>query len=166
MNFEIIHELPATPARAFEILFSEAYEAAFAAHSGHESARTLLEDRQEGPLRIRRYRIESGRELPALVAKAVGTSRLSYELQQTLDPNNQRMNWRVVPTVMADKVRAEGSYGFESTGPGTCRRIIRGQVTVGIVLVGKKIEDLIGRELEAGYAKSTEFARTYLESQG
>lgn len=163
MKFELVHELPRDADTAWRLLMSDDYEAASSASTKID--REVVESRVDGGVRVRRSRITSERELPGPIAKVVGAKALSYEMIETFDDANRTSTWEVIPSKLADRVTAKGTYVIEpGPKPDESVRRISGEVVVKVALVGKKIEDLIGNEVRASYDKSTAFARDYLRT--
>ena len=163
MKFELLHDLPRDPDTAWRILTSDEYESASGART--KINKTLIDQGEENGTKVRRHRITSDRKLPGPIAKVMGTDGLSYELIETFDDAARISTWKVIPSKLSDRVTAEGTYAIEpGKTPDTCLRRIRGEVTVSVALVGRKIEAVIESELKASYEKSTEFAREYLRS--
>lgn len=143
------------------MLFGDDYQLAMAERA--RITRTVIEARDEPDRRFRRIRIETQRSLPAPIAKLLGRSNLSYELQETYEDATMTMTWRVIPSALADRITAEGVYQLvASDEPGGCIRIVEGRVEVTLPVVGKRIEKLIGSELESSYEKGTDFAREWM----
>ena len=162
MRFELKHDLPKSPDRAFELLFSEAYEQAHAGRGAMK--RTLLEEREAADHTFRRFEIRSDRPLPGFLQKALGGGDLSYVFEERTYPAERRLEWRVIPSKLSDRVKAAGHYRIlAGRTEDSSVRVISGEVTVSLPLIGKKIEDFIGGEIESGYEKSTPFAIAFLE---
>ncbi len=162
MKFELVHDLPRDPVTAWSLLMSDEYEAAVGKGS---MQREVLESRDEGGVTFTRSRITSDKELPGPIAKVVGAKALSYEFIERSDPKTRTSTWEVIPSKLADRVTAKGTYKLEpGASADTCVRRIEGEVVVKIAIVGKKIEDIIGQEIRASYDKSTDFAREYLRT--
>ena len=163
MRFELVHELPRDPDTTWKVLWSDEYETAAGANTKID--KELLEHTDEGGKKFYRHRITSDRKLPGPIAKVMGGDALSYELVETFDDANRSSTWKIIPSKMADRILAEGTYKVEpGPTPDTCVRRITGEVKVSIAIVGKKIESLIESEVRASYERSTEFAREYLRN--
>ncbi len=159
-----MHPLPVSPVRAWNGLFGEAYAQVLEERSKIHNL--VLEERVDGPIRRKRTRVTTKREIPSAFSKILGSGPLTYEIEEEFEDTRQLMRWRVIPARMADKITAEGTY---SIGPGpndsSVRRVV-GEVRVAIPLLGGQIEKLVAKELEAGYERSTAFAREWLLANG
>lgn len=162
MEFELRHRFPISAKRAYDELFSEAFEVESARRS--RIGRQVLEDRTEGGRRFRRVRVQPEQTFPAPVAKVIGQDRFNYVMEERHDPANTRMDWVVVPDAMADKVSVKGTWALQPGGE-TCERIVRIEVRVHVPLIGGKIEQQIGAELKAGYEQAAAFAQQWLKER-
>lgn len=160
MQIELRHTFPVSPSRAFEVLFGEEYEVASASQSRLE--RKVLEDRTEGGQRFRRVHVVPEQAFPAPVARVIGQDRFSYVLEERHDLARHRMDWKVVPDAMADKVKVQGSWQLDPA-PGGCQRIVKIEINVQVPLVGGKIERQIGADLQASYEAAAQFAIRWLQ---
>lgn len=162
MQIELRHHFPVSPEKAFEELFSDAYEVASAEQS--RLSRTVLVDRSEGGHRVRRVHVVPEHTFPAPVAKLIGQDRFSYVLEERHDLARTRMDWKVVPDALADKVAVQGSWQL-SPAPGGCERVVKIEIDVHIPIVGGKIEKQIGADLQASYEQAAQFAQRWLKER-
>jgi uncharacterized protein YndB with AHSA1/START domain len=164
MRFELRHQLPGARERVWEILFSDEYRRAVTEWSKID--RKCTSSWEEGGRKHRRMEVTSQREIPAPIAKVIGSSHLSYEMIEAHDDENFTIHWKVIPSRLADRVRAEGKYSLiDGSVPETCVRHIVGEVVVSIPIVGSQIEKIISKELESSYERGTQFARDWLSKQ-
>ena len=160
MKFELRHHFDHPVERVWATLLDPDYILAASRLSDIE--KVVERDEEKGGKQFVRTRCTSPRELPAMMRKAIGTDKLVYHLEEIRDHSTHTLQWRVIPGVMAHKVKAEGSYTLRPT-KGGCERLVKGEVKVAIPLVGGKIEGGIGTELKAGYEKAADLTRRWLE---
>lgn len=160
MKFEVRHAFQVTPEVLWRTLFSPDYEVANAERSG--LPRETLSDETVGGKRVRRHRVAGRGELPPVVARALGNPRLTYELVEEFEDKALQMTWEVIPSMIPEKVKAVGSYEVTAT-PDGCERLVKGEISVAIPLLGGKIERAIGEELQSSYEKNIDFVRSWLE---
>jgi len=127
-------------------------------------SREMLWDRQEGASRRWRMKFTPDQELPALVAKAIGTTRLVYEQESELTPE-RTLKWQVYPTVVPDKVTARGTMVARQAGAGV-ERLVDGEIAVRIPLVGGRIERAIHQSVLDSYERAYEVSLRWLEERG
>jgi hypothetical protein len=161
MKIEVRHSFPAPAAACWAQFYSPEYEAAIAANNP-TTQKVVLEDRNEGGRRLRRTRYKS--PLPASAAAAMGRDSMSYELVERWTEGTFLIDWKVIPEMMPEKIKAEGSYSL-TDAPGGCTRLIQGVVEVNIPLLGGRIEKAIGEHLTQGYEKAYTFARRWIDER-
>ncbi len=160
MRFELRHAMPRSAAVAWQAFFhDDRYQAALQARADHDAEE--LERAVRGGLAYVKTQITSHKDLPPVMARAIGASRLSYVLEQWRDDAKMELRWKVTPPAARDKVRAEGTYRLVARPEG-CERLVNGEISVSIPLVGGKIEKAIGGELKKSYEDSAVFARQWL----
>lgn len=117
----------------------------------------VLETRTEGPIEVRRIRTEPDQELPSMVASAIGTKKLSYTQENRFDKASGRMEWTVHLDGIGDRVQVSGVTTCVPDGSG-CKRVVDGEITVNVPLVGRQIEKKVVAELERSMQRANEVA--------
>jgi hypothetical protein len=155
----IEHTFAASPADYARLYFDESFSIALA--EGVRIGRTLLRLDRDGPRLIRHVRCEPVRDLPAPVAKLLAGRAFHYreEIEFDLDANAGR--WRVVPSVVPDKVDASGTLVFTPEGSGV-RRTVRGGVSIGLFGVGALVERFVVAEVVRSYEDAATCTRRLL----
>lgn len=159
MKMNVRHRLPASPDVAWREIFSEPYSQAITVHTGTSSER-ISEEVKDGK-RLVRSRVTLARELPGAAAKVMGSKHLVYVLEERIDDANHTVQWRVLVDKVSDKVKAGGIFKLVAAGDG-CDRIIQGEVSVAVPIIGRKIEAGIAAELEKSYEATARFAQKWL----
>ncbi|MCB9777499.1 MAG: DUF2505 domain-containing protein [Alphaproteobacteria bacterium] len=159
MQIELRHHFDAPPARAWEILFGDAYEDAVAQHSRIE--RRILEDADKNGKRVRRIHVTPAQTLPAAVSKLLGTGRLSYVLEEHHRADVQKMDFTVTVDALPDKVSVKGSWSLTPSATG-CDRLVTIDVTVRVPIVGRKIEEQVVGDLRKSYDDAAVFAQKWI----
>lgn len=158
MRFRIVQTLPGPPADVFATLQSRSFRELMDARLGMD--KTLLDAEERDGGLLERWKVVERSELPPFVAKTIG-SVLEYTLEHAIFTVERRVSWRVVPAMGADRVRAEGVERIEPEGEGS-RRTVEGLVEVSAPLVGRKLSDYIGGEVEKGFRKALPFIESYI----
>ncbi len=118
----------------------------------------VLSEHREGTVEVRRLKFISGTELPGLVAKALGSSTLSYEQVNRLDRASGRLEWEVHVPVLGSTLHCRGVTTCVAQPGGGTARVLDGEINVRIPLVGGKVEELVGAEFSKSYARANEIA--------
>lgn len=156
MKLLVRHTFPCTPDEFWQIFWDPAFDERM--QQGQTALRELLEDREEGPVRIQRYRFTPNKTYPAPMVAAIGTDKISYETENRFDRGTKVLNWRVRPSVMPDKITAEGTFVVRPVPEG-CERVVEGKIEVRIMLIGGRIEQAIVSDVEAGYEGAAKVVR-------
>jgi hypothetical protein len=99
VKLDIRHTFPVTPDEFWAMFWDEEFERRNA--QGSTVAREMLWERNEGAVRVQRWRYTSMRPVPPAMAKIVGVERVSYEQDNRYDPVTKQLTWKVIPMVMA-----------------------------------------------------------------
>ncbi|MCS6913794.1 MAG: DUF2505 family protein [Myxococcota bacterium] len=102
--------------------------------------------------------------LPGPVMKVLGPG-FRYTEEGTFDRAQRIFRWRMTPSVLADKLRQEGTVRTESLGPGRVRRIAELMVEARVLGLGGLMESSAERQLREGWDTSAVFMNQYLRQQ-
>ncbi len=162
MKLHIENHFDASPQEVWDLFNSDAFEARLEETSGVRM--TTVEETIEGDLEERRIECESKKELPGFMAKLLGAKHLTYTQLTKLDRSKDTLWWQVIPMAMSDKVTAEGTTVVTAEGDRS-RRVVSGEISVRIPLVGGRIEKVILQEVERSYQRAAELAERILEER-
>lgn len=163
MKFQVEHRFDGLSVAEYEkIYFDEAFNESLCKTVG--LTRTLVSLDDDGK-RIRRVvRVAPDREVPAPVAKVVGSNKLEYTETVEYVWGSGRGTWTTTPQVMADKVKSSGDFRFAASGSGVTRTV-GGEIEVKIFGLGGLVEKFIVADVEKSYDKAAEFTRSWLSSK-
>jgi len=159
MKLHIVSDLPGDPALVWDVFEGAEFQARLDAQTGLRTE--VIETRQEGPVQVRRLRYTSKTELPAMAARALGSSTLSYEQENRFNAAAGTLTWVVKIAMLGDRVKASGDTVI-TAAPGGSRRVVNGDVTISIPIIGGQIEKVIGGEFEKSMGRAVEIARTLI----
>jgi hypothetical protein len=154
--------LPTDPATAWEIFESKEFEQRLEAQTNIRCE--VLEAREEGDKTFRRLRYTSGTELPKMVAKALGSKHLTYEQHNHFDRSTGTMKWNVLLPVLGDRVSVGGTTTI-SDHEGGCRRVVDGDISVKMRLIGGQIEKAVVGEFEKSMERAVDIARDLIRER-
>ncbi len=159
MKLTVRHTFDCTPEQFWQMLWDPEYERRM--QSTGTARRELIETRDEGALKVFRYKLTSEKPLPGPVAKVVGATNLSYEQVNKYNAQSSLLQWKVIPSVMADKVTSEGTFVVKPIAGG-CERLVDGNITVKILLIGGKVEQAIINDVQQAYELAAKISREYI----
>lgn len=148
MKLKLEHRFACDPATYWEIATDDAVEAEGAGKNNGEVE--TLSDTIVNGVRTRRQRFTMNRDLPAAITKVLKTDRISYELELRIDEKRHRAEWTITPRVLPDRVKGSGVAVVTPTSDG-CLRVIDGELTVKVPLVGRMMEERLIAEVTASY---------------
>ena len=121
------------------------------------------EDRAEGPY----YKIRlspSTEDLPKFMAKAVG-NKSAYVEERAWNASKRSNTWKIIPDFSVGKVNIEGTLSIKPAGEDKCVRVVEGEFTVKVPLIGGKIEKYIIKQTEETFEKNTAYCNKYLAEE-
>lgn len=147
--------LPVGPEEAWEVFESDAFRERLAVETGLSTE--VLDTRMEGQVEVRHLRYTSGKDLPGIAAKTLGTKRLMYEQTNRFDKPNSKLDWNVVLPMMSDRVSVKGVTWIKPTPTGS-HRVVDGIIEVKMRLVGGQIEKVVVGEFKKSMERAVELA--------
>ena len=146
----------ATPEEVWDVFNSEAFGKALAAESGMQS--NLLEEHEVNGIRHKKTQVKRSKDLPRIAAKVLGTQKLTYIQSDRYNPATHHLDWDVAVPAIGDKFKVSGKTYVEATATGS-RRVVDGDVSVRVRLVGKAIEKAVAGEFQKTAERAVEIAR-------
>ena len=159
MRFELKHTFDCDPETLWAITDDEAFEERVAEIS--DSTRVTVQANDDNGVRYRLRRITLQRDLPAAIKKVLGGDRIQYD-QETWRPlNENKLRWKITPMVLGDRFTGEGTTRVVATASG-CQRIITGDLTVRVPLIGSTMEKRLVDDVCASYERAADIIREML----
>ena len=160
MNFRLEHVLPADIERSWTTILSDEFATQSYSQSGIDRTVLSSEDRDGKTYSVIQVRVRE--PLPPMAARVLGTTQLSWTQNQIIDHSTHTMQWQIrIPN--ADKVKASGIFKLLPSGE-QCIRIVEGDVSVKMRLVGRKAEEHICAKLRKSYEQSAVFTQEWLRT--
>ena len=159
-EFRFEHDFRApSPALIFEAYFDPALSEE--QDRRVEVARREVLELEDRPTELHRVcRVVPRRQLPAVVRPFVAGD-LSYTEHVLWKKGEDLIEMRIVPEVLGGRVEISATYRVAAAGPGVCRRVYDGRVTVDVRLLGGRIErgivEDLGRTLQVAAACTQEW---------
>lgn len=162
MKLHIETTFPADLDAVWDIFLDHEFEARLERASGvlYESIDTETMDGVE----CRRIKVTARKPLPRVIARVLRSNHLSYTQITYLDRPTNTLEWEVIPMAFADQFTAKGVTTLYSEEHG-CRRVIDGNISVRIPLVGGAIEKAILRDVTDSFEKASAMALDLLNER-
>jgi hypothetical protein len=152
MKFSLTHRFPCRPEELFELLEHPDLEAILAREG--KVVREVVERRvSPDGTRFRRVKCRPDRTVPAYLKPFVGPEGIVYFQISEGNFASGLLRWRVETPAMGERMKVSGTTRVEPD-PAGCRRVIEGEVTVEVRLVGGAIEKYVADELQRSYDKA------------
>ncbi len=161
MKLTVRHTFDCTPDTFWQMYWDDDFDAMLRKDSTVD--RELVEERIDGSLEVRRLRFTPQRDLPAPMAKLLGSPKLVYEQENRWDPAAQVMHWQVVPTVLPGKLDAGGKFLVVPRPADSCELQVDGEITVNVRFIGGRIEQAVVEEVQKSYDQMADAVRTWLQ---
>jgi hypothetical protein len=161
MKFELKHAFPCSPEQLWAITDSEEFEQRLAQASA--SGRELIEQRTDSGTLYTRRKISVQRELPSAMTKVLGSDGISYDQETWRPVGGNLLRWKITPFVLQGRFSGEGETEVRATATG-CERIIRGDLTIRVPILGSKMEQRLVDDVSASYTKAADIIRDLLAS--
>jgi hypothetical protein len=159
--FCLEREFRATPARFWAVFFDRAYLAMVWQHARLRESE-ILDWRDDGATIRRRIRMIPHRELPLVIRKLTGAT-LEYIEESVFHRAENRVDIRVVPTLLTDRVLIAAEYKVTACAPDRLLRTFAGTISVNVPIVGKTIEKLVIDDVAKSYAEAAEVTDGWLD---
>ncbi len=117
----------------------------------------MLEDREDERTRVRKLAAEPRvRALPLQIQALLGRN-FRYVEDSVFDKAARTWSWTMTPNVLQDRLRNTGILRVEPSGPGQVTRVAKATVEAKIFGVGRMLEELLEKEMRAGWDASAAF---------
>jgi hypothetical protein len=103
----------------------------------------LLEQHTDGEVVHQDVRYFFAGELNSAARRVVDPARLSWIERSALDRRTHRTTIEILPDHYADRLSCGGIIRLEAAGEAATRRVFEGDLTVRVLLVGRKVESAI-----------------------
>lgn len=100
--------------------------------------------------------------VPGPVAKLMGDS-FRYTEVGAMDKKSRVWKYKLTPSVMADKIRQEGTVTISAAGPGKVKRNVELIIEAKIFGIGGMVESSTDKSLRDGWDASAKFMNKWIE---
>lgn len=122
----------------------------------------IVENNETSTQQIRKVRATSTMELPQPLLRVLGSRNFGFTEEGTLDKGTGIWKFKSVPTIMADRIRHEGSIRVEPAGAGKVRRCCEITFEARILLIGGLFESIFEKSVRDNWGKSAIFMNEWI----
>lgn len=109
----------------------------------------------------RRLRFTKPIDAPAAVTKLFG-SAVTIEEHSEFDARQQRWSYRMVPSVMGDRIDIRGSVSLAKSQNGSVEQVSSNSVTCRMFGLGSIVEHFVAKSTQEGNTDKANFTRRYI----
>lgn len=164
-SFSIEHDFPQISQSKFEKYLNDPKLNDMLKSALGFSKRELIskEEMGQGEEVIWRFLVRRGGSLPKALESALKGDALSFYETSRFVKKDHCIYWKMEPEAKGIKISAQGKWLLKSSGSGV-KRIIDGEVSVNIPLLGKVMENIIISELKKSYEIEPKVQESFYES--
>lgn len=163
MRLDLRHSFSCDAETLWRLTDSDEFEARLAEASN--TTREIVERRHENGEHYRRLRISVNRDLPSPMRKVLGSDTIRYDQETWRRDGENTLRWSITPMVLQGRFHGEGLTRIESEPSGGCARIIEGELTVKVPIIGRKMEERLVNDVAQSYARAAEILRDMLAAE-
>ena len=113
----------------------------------------------------RRLRFTKPIDAPAAVTKLFG-SAVTIEEHSEYDAKQQRWSYRMVPSVMGDRIDIRGAVSLANTSSASVEQLSQNSVSCRMFGLGSIVEHFVAKSTQEGNADKASFTRRYISEKG
>jgi hypothetical protein len=162
MRFELRHAFSCDPDTLWALLEEADFDARLSAATGAE--RVVVSRTTSGGEEHVVRRISMKRDLPAAMKKVVGSEKITYDQLTWRREGSESLRWEIRPMVLADRFQGRGTTVVRAT-PGGCERVIAGDLTIRVPLLGGAMEKKLVDDVSASYEQAARIAAQMLRER-
>jgi len=103
-------------------------------------------------------------DVPGPVAKIIGNG-FRYTETGTLDKATKLWSWKIVPSMLADKVKQEGKMTIKPAGDGKVKRSVELFVEAKVFPISGMLESTTEKNMRAGWDTSASFMNKWISDK-
>lgn len=163
VDFQISHTFDATPQDVAEVLLDEGFQASLQDIASLAAREVVHQEERPDSTVLRRTRCVLDIEVSGVAAKFLGDQPPSWIEEAVWDPAVMRWQWKILPEVAGELLKASGDIAIQEEGTGASRTV-SGIVKVSVPLYGSKVEGWIVDGIEAAYDEEAQRLEEWLRS--
>jgi hypothetical protein len=162
-TFRLEHDFPDISVELFERHLNHPELIAMLSAMPAFRSRDLVEKKELGEGRVNwRFKVVAGGDIPAGARKVLSEDMLTWYEDTRFEPKEHTIYWTITPLAPKAKelLDANGIWKLIPKGEGT-KRIIEGNITIKIPIVGKVAEQYLAGELKKNYDVEPDIQRKF-----
>ncbi len=163
-RFTIVQDLDTDPTTHWRLFLDDIYDRTQYLEGFHYHSYEVLLHKEEGDVITRNVRVTPRLDLPGPVAKLFGP-RFAYTEEGRFDKTKQVWTSRLVPSVIADRLKSESRVTVEPAGEGKCRRTCELTVDAHIFGIGGIVESALEKNIRTGWSDAAKYMNEYVRKQ-
>ena len=153
-------EIVIPPADYYEKVYAcQRYQDTLAERVGLREKKILKEEDRGSEFYREVFQVPA-RDLPGPIKKLTGGKSLNFTDTSTYYKDENRLEFKVLPSIKPDKISIHGKLWLESTAKGA-KRVCEMEVVVAVFAVGKIIEKLILTDVEKGQRTASDLINEF-----
>lgn len=163
-HFTLTHDFRAPSIASFwRCYFDPEHNAELDERTGIARRAVVLE-REEGGVLERAIKLTPARNLPAWLRR-IARGDLSYVEKSRFHRQENRIEYKIVPSLLAERISLTAIYTVEMVEPGLVRRAYDGDIVARVPVVGRRIERAVIAEMESSFEKAAGVTQGWLDRQ-
>lgn len=166
-TFRLEHDFPDIPVDLFEKWLNDPELIKMLAGMPAFRSRDLVDKKDLGGGTVEwKFKVVAGGDIPASARRVVSEDMLTWHEDTKFVPAEHTIYWKITPLKekFRDVFSGHGIWKLIPQGQGT-RRIIEGEITVKMAIVGKIVEQFIVNELKKNYDVEPDIQRKFYRSK-
>ena len=160
-KFTVTHEIACDVDTFWKTFFDPAYNEKQFLEALQFPAFKITDQKENDREIIRTVAAQPKMNVPGAIAKLMGPN-FRYVEEGRFDKATKVWSWKLIPSVLADKVRQEGKLRVEPLGENRVRRVADLTIEAKIFGLGGLIESSTEKQLRDGWDESARFTNKYL----
>ncbi len=166
-TFRLEHDFPDIPVEVFEAHLNHPELIKMLDKMPAFRSRDLVDKKDNGDGSTTwRFKVVAGGDVPSSVRKVLNEEMLTWHEDTRFVPSEHTIHWTIVPLAAKAQqlLESKGIWKLIPQGKGT-RRVIEGQITVKVPLIGKVVEQYLASELKRNYDVEPDIQRRFYRTK-
>lgn len=161
-NIKIAHEINCNEETFWKLFFDKEFnEKLYREGLGFPEYNIESQDETDAEVKRRTKGRPKLANVPGPVAKVLG-DKFGYVEEGSMKKSEKVWRWKLTPSVMADKMKQEGSLRIEKIGEDKVRRVVEMIIEAKVFGIGGILEGTAEKQLREGWENSAAFMNKWI----